>query len=500
MAFYPTADWKKELFEIFFSRIKVIVGCTVAIFVCSIAIVLFYPRTYLASGSVLMRSKGQPVRPAVMEKDPNQRDMPVSKEDMATELEVITSSKLLEQTVQRLGLSPETPPGQDPFEYGILNQPSPDDMKATSVLGLVRLAIVKAQRDLRIAVAKPPTPYAGAVKDLRNSLDAEVVPLSSVIKVTIRGQEKRQVERVLNAMLREYIVYRGEVYSPNTQETFFRERATDYEKRVRVLETQMRDGGTSASVSVLENEILSNISIKGKLLQEIVLLRGQLAEREENVRPLEEAVQSKEVQFYSFLQNPAINYLGNHVAETVAEREKAVRGFLPESKKVRLIDENIAALNKRLRDEAATIMNQEVNGLEGAKAQIEVLQESVKSLEKVNESLRRQIVLAQRMERDLNFWLTSYQTFLKRKEEIEIDLAIRQKNFSADVSILSDAGYSAELLYPRKLATLVLGLIVGFLTGCSLGFLFEYLDHSIRRPNEVERYTGLTVIGSIRRF
>jgi len=108
--------------------------------------------------------------------------------------------------------------------------------------------------------------------------------------------------------------------------------------------------------------------------------------------------------------------------------------------------------------------------------------------------------LALRQERDLNFWIASYQTFSKRKEEVEIDRAIQRKNFSADVSILSDASYSAELLYPRKLITLLLGLIVGFVTGCSLGFILEYLDHTLKRPGEVERYAALPVIGSIRRF
>jgi len=221
MALYRPKTGKRKLCEIFFSRIRVIIGCTVMIFLGAVLIVFFYPRTYLASASVLMRSKGQPVRPAVMEKNPNEREMPVSKEDMATELEVLTSSKLLEQTVQSLGLRPDTTSANNPYSIGILSE----DPEVTAAGGKAmidfRRSVLRFQRNLKHAVARPASPYAGAVKEIKDNLQAEVVPLSSVIKITLRGNYRGQVERVLNTMLKEYIVYRGQVYNPDEQEVFF---------------------------------------------------------------------------------------------------------------------------------------------------------------------------------------------------------------------------------------------------------------------------------------
>ncbi len=500
MSLYPTEDWKKEICEIFFSRIWVVVSCTALIFAGSVAVVMFSPRTYEASGSVLMRSKGQPVRPSVVDKDPNERDMPVSKEDMATELEVITSSALLERTVKELGVTPETSDQDTPYAYGILNPPSEDQARLTKPLNRLRQYIIQTVYGLKTTVAKPESPYAGALQDIRNHMNAEVVPLSSVIRVTLTGNSKDQVEHVLNTMLNEYIVYRGEVYNPNLQDAFFREQTEQYQHKINDLESKLADGGTSTSVSLLEKEIQNNLQTKGKLREEVVLLRGVLAETEQTIKPLSAAVKSSDVQFFSFLENPSINYLGSKVADTVAEREKVLRDFLPDSTRVKVIDESILSLNERLKHEAERIMDQRLNRLDSMHSRMNELDDMLGEMDAKNEALQRQSVQARQQERELEFLLQSFQTFAKRKESVELELAIRHKNFSADVSILSDANYSSDLLYPRKIPTLLLGLIIGFITGCSLGFLFEYLDHTLKRPGEVERYTGLPVIGSIRKF
>ena len=50
---------------------------------------------------------------------------------------------------------------------------------------------------------------------------------------------------------------------------------------------------------------------------------------------------------------------------------------------------------------------------------------------------------------------------------------------------------------PKKLMNVLLGLVVGLLGGVGLAFFFEYLDNTIKSPEEIEAKLGLPVLGIV---
>jgi len=50
---------------------------------------------------------------------------------------------------------------------------------------------------------------------------------------------------------------------------------------------------------------------------------------------------------------------------------------------------------------------------------------------------------------------------------------------------------------PRKILNLILGTIVGLMLGVGLSFFFEYLDRTIKTPEEVDQYLGLPILAAI---
>lgn len=504
MATFPTEDWKRELIEIFFSRIRIIAGCTLAIFAGAVVIVLVWPRTYEASGSLLMRSKGTPVRADSLARERMEETLPVSKEDLATELEILTSVNLIENTVRKVAQESEganvgPKKGQPSLNIVMTGSGLEPGDEAPTFLEEIQGKIAEFQTKAERSMSRPVSPFLAEVKALKKNLKAEVVPLSSVIKVTFRGKDSRRVETVLDALLKEYIVYRATVFNPNSQEQFFTERAKDYRDRVNTLESQSSDGNSSSSIALVEKEMVNNVTIKGTLMAQLNQLRGDYVQKGREALPLKNALKEGGVQYFAFLENPAINNLSARVADLTAEREKSMRDFLPASQKIKILDSNARMLYQSVKAEAQRVLDRQLNELSAIQERIKQTQTSIAQLDSANAKCQRQMVSLQQKARELDLWLSSYQTFTKRREEAVINSAITQKNFSADVSVLSGANYSAELIYPRKLMTLVLGLIVGFITGCSLGFLLEYLDHTMKRPGEVSRYTGLPVIGSIKK-
>jgi uncharacterized protein involved in exopolysaccharide biosynthesis len=90
----------------------------------------------------------------------------------------------------------------------------------------------------------------------------------------------------------------------------------------------------------------------------------------------------------------------------------------------------------------------------------------------------------------------SLDIFAKRAEEAKINDSIAHSRLAGDVSILSRAKGTATLVFPRKGIVIFMGLAAALLVGMSLGFLAEFFDHTVRRTEDVQRYSDLPVLGS----
>jgi len=65
-----------------------------------------------------------------------------------------------------------------------------------------------------------------------------------------------------------------------------------------------------------------------------------------------------------------------------------------------------------------------------------------------------------------------------------------------DVSILDDA-LPGELNRPKTRTNALAGAVLGVLLGAIIAFGLEYLDDTLKTPEDVERYVALTTLGAI---
>ena len=128
---------------------------------------------------------------------------------------------------------------------------------------------------------------------------------------------------------------------------------------------------------------------------------------------------------------------------------------------------------------------------------ITLQKEAITQLEKENRTIQRQRIAAEAAFREAQLISHSFDTFAQRAEEARINDSIAQSNLAGDIRILSRAQGTGDLVFPRKGFTLLMGLLVALIAGVSVGFLAEFFDHSIRRPEDITRYAGLEVICSI---
>ncbi len=66
-----------------------------------------------------------------------------------------------------------------------------------------------------------------------------------------------------------------------------------------------------------------------------------------------------------------------------------------------------------------------------------------------------------------------------------------------NVQVIDQAQIPKSPIKPNKNMNIAIAAILGFMIGIGIVFLREYLDNTIKTPNDVEKYLGLSTIGII---
>jgi len=75
--------------------------------------------------------------------------------------------------------------------------------------------------------------------------------------------------------------------------------------------------------------------------------------------------------------------------------------------------------------------------------------------------------------------------------------SVTEQSQSVNVWVIKEALYPQYPSKPNKKLNLLLGVVMGFFGGVILAFFVEYLDNTVKSPDEIEQRFGLTVLGAI---
>jgi len=446
-------DYKKELLSIFFAQRWIIFWITVIIFGCAILIAFLWPPTYSAGGSILVKGKKAEKSLGAIEKE-EIRPFRLTKEDLASEIEIITSPDVIGRTIKYI-----------------------------------------KQSNLHLKSQKS----GSEIHKIKNNLKTELVPASNVIKITLYSKNPQDAKTILEVLMEQYILYRMEIYNPVQTEVFLSNQVDNFKDSLKEKSDELVALSEKTKLSDPQKEMENNLNVKMDLEQQLNVLRNDAIEKRLYIEHLEKVLSDEKIHFFSSVENPAINGtagLGPKLQELVAERRNVLRVYHPSSEKIQALVKQISYTYSALKNEVIVYKDNLSNQLRIINEKIINFEDSINNISKRNVEIRRQQININRIEKEVQMLLSSFETFSMRREEAKINSSRDTVNLSR-ISILSKAFSSGEPDFPKKKIVIPLGLIVGFIVGCSLGFFREYFDHTFKKPSDVETYTGLPVIFSI---
>ena len=457
-------DYKRELIIIFFTHLRMIIAITLMVFAGAILIGLFWPKTYSATGSVLVKTKKPENIPEAMELTfPKFTD--VTKEDLHSEIQLLLSADVIGKTITYL-----------------------EDNKLMFI-GKEQSNTASLTPEQRNEI------FTKKIYTVKTHLDATPLPASNVIGVTFTGKNPDKAVVLLDTLLEQYLNYRSEIFSPSEEEGFLTDQAKGFKESLDAKEEELLNLIREKRATDPQKEIANNLLLKGDLERTLNQLKSSTIDKKASIEYLEKTLASPDIEYFSFIENNlSLNNFGVALQKVYGDWRDTLRVYRPNSENARELRGEVNDLSRALKAEVEAYKDNQVSQYKAMLRNIADIEGRLEALDEKNTNLQELDFYVQRLTREVNFLKTSHETFEKRKEQARMNRDMGALTKFRYVSIVNRAFPSNGPIFPQAQKIIPFGLLVGFILGCGIAFTLEHFDHTFKKPRDVEVYGGVPVI------
>ena len=454
----------RDVLTTLFKRMKIILGITVVVFAVVAVGTWFWPRQYESVATVqVLRGRELVADTSALVGDRELITSQLTQTEINNAIELMFSNDVLKATVIELELDKSWPAGAGPL-FGVLN---------AAREGFQNLMVTLNMRGEREDIQE-------AVERLNENIDVRPIRESFMLAVACRMNTPKDAQRVLEELLNQFRLKHNEIYRSDQSAEFFRK---ELEERiapaVEAAQKDLEDFRKGHNIVSIETE-------KDLLLEEYQIakrLERQLEESERAAQQLEEGADEGRVTEILSQQTDStvVTEIQLSLFDKLKERNRLRQSLGPRHPQLIGVNNEVGELIQRLKDAISEVR-------EKTRTQIADLDLRSKELMEVlaeNEELQREV----------DFATENLDTYRLKYEQATIS----DKMAAAQISSLrtaSSPSLPADPASPKPLLNLMLALIGGLIGGIAVAFFFEFLDHGLKTPEDVEYYLKVAPLAS----
>lgn len=314
---------------------------------------------------------------------------------------------------------------------------------------------------------------------------------SFLVEVAYRSTDKYLAQQVPNAIYSEYMKFSMKTrhHSFKLVKEWLEGEIQNLARKLEASERRLYEHGQKKDFLALEGKDDVIIRKYAEL--------SQLLTRAQSERALKEAqykqVQEKGVNAPLILNNPLVQRLRQEkiAQETkVSSLSQIYDVNYPQMKAEKAtLEELNARLNGEISRQVASLRSDYEAALRAEKLLQEAMEEQKGKVTELQENLVQHHIL----KRDLKTNEQLYQALLARMKEASIASTMVPGN----VAVIAPAELPLRPYSPNKFLNMVLAVFMGLLGGVAAAFLADYLDHSIKSTEELERFCRIPALGML---
>jgi len=423
----------------------------------------------------------------------------VNENTIQNEIEVLRSTSLIERVIDVMNL--ERNPAFNPT-LRVIEPTIFDQLRE-------RIAIPRVLRDFLMTSgaveepAPPPDEEAFArllrlsmVANLSRGLSLRPIKGSKVLEISYTSRNPQLSADIANTFASQYIVdqLESKLEATRTATSWLSERVDELKIRVQTAEEAIQSAQTELALRTGQSLEITKQQLQA-LNGSLSVARNATVAAQSKYRRLSSAItdgsdfgaisEFRDSRLMQENRAREADFLSQEISlrETVAEDHPAMIRLLAQLEEVR----------RNIRAEAIRIVEAARNDWEAAQTRAALIEQDVRDLETKARDQSRQEISIRQLEREAQASRALYENFLARMKETTAQEELQ----SADARILTPA---QPALFPESQAkkrTIVLGLLIGAMSGLGIIFLLDKLNNTFRMPRQLETLSGENVLGTI---
>lgn len=366
-------------------------------------------------------------------------------------------------------------------------------IKSESVAQKV-LDILSLNQDEEASGKGPPPLTAKAIS---GNIRVQPIRESRIVNVSYMSTNPEIATQIVNSLARAYIEKLLEMrlsssrYSIGWMTEKAKEEKTKLEKAENTLQSYMR----ANDIVTLQDRI----SVMPQKLSEVSrqLVKTE-AKRKEMESLNEKLVQASGQPDYtdtiqSIANEPAIESLRRHILEAEQKIMELSKKFREKHPVMISAIADLEGLRSEKTREIKRTIDSIKNDYELLKSNEENLRKLLSDTKREAIDLNEKFIQYEALQRELDTNKQLYDAIMKKITEQDLTKQIQ----SVEVWVVEKAELPTHPVKPNKPLNIMLGLMVGLLGGVGIAFFLEYLDNTIKSPDEAEEKLGVPVLGVI---
>ncbi|PID58119.1 hypothetical protein CSB45_05380 [candidate division KSB3 bacterium] len=193
------------------------------------------------------------------------------------------------------------------------------------------------------------------------------------------------------------------------------------------------------------------------------------------------------------INNPLIQKLKIELSALESQLSELRKKFRDKHPNVIAVKSQLTSIRERIHAEVKQIITSFRNDYELAQAQEQEMTAALEAQKREALELNQKAISYNVLEREAESNKRVYNALLQRSKETTVTEQLETSN----IRIVDPATIPNYPVAPRKKLNIFLAMVVGLTLGAALSFFFEYIDNSIKTPDDIKHYLNIPFLGFI---
>ena len=326
---------------------------------------------------------------------------------------------------------------------------------------------------------------------------------SNIIDIIYHSPDPKIAQGIVESVIKNYSNYRssmekeseefeflqGQLEMVNNQINDLENVQTQFKKQMGILDPKIQTDILLTRIADYERQLTDVRSKKFSKEALMAIVRDQFENINSTEIPQTESSDSPSREKY-------IAQLKGNLFQLEIKHTEILQKYNKEYVEVKNIEEQIAEIRRQIKNEVEQIISAEMTAIKALNAEEKVIQDAIDRTNKEIQDFSEKEFAYSKINRGIDDNKEIYSMLLKQREEARISLT--HLNDGLKIKTVSPAIVSIVPTKPNKKLIVVAGTMFGFIAALALTLVAIYFDDTLETQEEVQKFTGIPVLGTVR--